>query len=96
MVEQFTPHSFDVPTGQPLIGIPLDVNGWEVVRSFTDETEGDKALAGRKHQDVRHLAGGRRDLDWEAVADELDRIRHESQPIPAHVRKEVSTDGRSS
>ncbi len=82
MAEQFTQHSFDVPSGQPLIGIPLTEDGREVVRYFTDEAEADRALASRRRRDVRHLAGVWQDLDWDAAADELDRIRHESTPTP--------------
>ena len=82
MPERLTPHSFDVPSGHPLIGIPLEEDGGEVVRYFADEVEADKALASHKHRDVRHLAGVWQDLDWEVAVDELDRIRHESKPTP--------------
>jgi hypothetical protein len=82
MAEQLAAHSFDVPSGHPLIGIPLEEDGRDVVRYFADEAEADKALAAHKHRDVRHLAGAWKDLDWEAAADELDRIRHESAPTP--------------
>jgi hypothetical protein len=82
MAEQASSHSFDVPSGHPLIGIPVEENGHEVVRYFTDETEADKAFGSRKRRDVRHLAGVWKDLDWDAAADELDRIRHESKPTP--------------
>jgi hypothetical protein len=82
MAEQLNRHSFDVSAGQPLIGIPLEENGRDVVRYFADEAEADAALAARKHRDVRHLAGIWKDLDWNAAADELDHIRHDSTPTP--------------
>lgn len=82
MAERLSPLSFDVPSGHPLIGIPVEEDGREVVRYFTDEAEADKAFASRKHRDVRHLAGVWKDLDWDAAVDELDRIRHESKPTP--------------
>ncbi len=86
MAEQVQPTSFDVPSGQPLIGIPLQENGREVVRYFADEEAADKALASRKRRDVRQLAGAWARIDpdiaWDDVADQLDRIRHESKPTP--------------
>lgn len=82
MAEQLHSHGFDVSPGQPLIGIPLLENGREVVRYFADEAAADAALASRKHRDVRDLAGIWKDLDWNAAAEELDRIRHESKPTP--------------
>jgi hypothetical protein len=78
--------SFDLASDQPLIGIPLEENGRQVVRYFTDEEEADRALAEERPQDGRHLFGAWTvidpDLDWEEFADELDRIRHESKPTP--------------
>ena len=82
MAEHLTPTSFAVADGQPLIGVPLEEGGQQVVRYFADEAEADKALAARQQRDVRHLAGVWQDLDWDAAADELDRIRHESTPTP--------------
>lgn len=86
MAEPLNPHSFDAPSDRPLIGIPLEENGREFVRYFTDEAEADKAMASHRHKDVRHLAGAWKradpNLGWDEVADELDRIRHESKPTP--------------
>jgi len=86
MAEQMYPTSFDVASGQPLIGIPLKENGRDVVRYFADEAAADKALASRKRRDVRQLAGAWARIDpdiaWDEVADQLDRIRHESRPTP--------------
>ena len=79
--------SFQASDSQPLIGIPLEENGHPVVRYFIDEAAADRELATRRaRRDVRHLAGAwtRIDpgLDWDELADELDRIRHESRPTP--------------
>ncbi len=82
MAEQGQPKSFDVVEGEPLIGVPLNENGRQIVRYFTDEAAADEALAGRRRQRALDLAGVWSDLDWEAAADELDRIRHESRPTP--------------
>lgn len=79
--------SFQVPESQPLIAVPLEENGRRVVRYFVDEETADRELAQRRTtRDVRHLAGAWARLDpelaWEELADELDRIRHESKPTP--------------
>lgn len=85
MAEQAQPTSFDLAEDQPLIGIPLEENGRHIVRYFTDEVAVDPALASRR-RGIRQLAGlwARLDpdLDWEILADELDRLRHESTPTP--------------
>lgn len=80
------PSSFDVTASQPLIGVPLQENGRNLVRYFADEDAADKALAKRRHSDAHGLAGAwlRADplLDWDELAGELDRIRRESKPTP--------------
>ncbi len=65
---------------QPLIGIPFEENGKEVVRYFSEETEADKAISEDVTQTALHLAGAWSDLDWDEMERELDRIRHESKP----------------
>ena len=79
--------SFQVSESQPLIAVPLEENGRRVVRYFASEEAADRELAQRKAgRDVRHLAGvwARIDpeLEWEELADELDRMRHASKPTP--------------
>lgn len=85
MAERLHPVSFDVANDQPLLAVPLDENGQQVVRYFTEDAA-DTALAQRSHRSARQLAGAWRrvdpDLDWETFADELDRLRHESAPTP--------------
>lgn len=73
---------FAVRPDRPLIGIVVIEDGQEVVRYFADEDEIDAAVATRTIEDTRSLAGAWADLDWEEALDELDRIRHESQPTP--------------
>ena len=82
MAERLSPTSFDVTDGQPLIAVPLEENGQQIVRYFTDEAAADTALAARTRRDVRHLAGVWQDLDWATFAVELDRLRHERAPTP--------------
>jgi hypothetical protein len=71
--------SLVVVDGEPLIGIVLEEGGREVVRYFISEEEADRlvhvSLGG-----AFELAGAWRDLDWDHMARQLDRIRHESPP----------------
>jgi hypothetical protein len=86
MEQSFEQHpSFQVSESQPLIAVPLEENGRRVVRYFVDEETADRELAQRKAaRDTGRLAGvwARIDpeLGWDELADELDRIRHESKP----------------
>ena len=86
MAESQRSMSFDLTDDQPLIAVPLDENGQQVVRYYTSEDAADQDLASRKRYGVRHLAGAwlrvDPDLDWESLADELDRLRHDSAPTP--------------
>jgi hypothetical protein len=78
--------SFDVGSAEPLIGIPVEANGQQMVRYFTDEASADRALVECRPRTARRLAGAWKrvdpDLDWEELANEFDRIRHESKPTP--------------
>ena len=67
-------------SSQPLIGV-LDADLHQV-RYFTTEEEADAALAADTVTDALPLAGAWRDLDWEAVVSDLDRLRHESKLTP--------------
>jgi hypothetical protein len=71
-----------VQGNQPLIGIPFEEKGHEVVRYFAREEEADQAVADQEVQDALRLAGAWSHLDWEAMVEALDRIRHESTPTP--------------
>jgi len=65
---------------QPLIGIPVEIDGKEAVCYFFSEAEADEALASPDGKDALSLAGAWSDLRWDDVAEALDRIRHESPP----------------
>jgi hypothetical protein len=69
---------------QPLFGVILMTpDGNESVHYFNDEQVVDSAVKQSSLQKALSLAGAWRDLDWEAAEQELDRIRHQSQPTPA-------------
>jgi hypothetical protein len=71
-----------VQGNQPLIGIPFEEKGQEVVRYFAREEEADQAVADQDVQDAMRLAGAWSHLDWDDMVATLDRIRHESKPTP--------------
>ena len=71
-----------VRDNQPLIGIPFEENGHEVVRYFAREEEADQAVADQAVQNALSLAGAWSHLDWDDMVEALDRISHESKPTP--------------
>jgi hypothetical protein len=71
-----------VQGNQPLIGIPFEEQGQEVVRYFTDEKAADAALTDSATQAALSVIGAWSDLDLEQMVEALDRIPHESQPTP--------------
>jgi hypothetical protein len=80
MAEQKQKQSISVPRNHPLISIPFEENGQEMVRYFTDEEQGEREAKGT--QEALDLAGAWSDLDFDETLDALDRIRHESKPTP--------------
>lgn len=76
---------FTLSGSQPLIGIPFEENGQEVVRYFSEETQADKAVSKDATQTALNLAGAWSDLSWEETERALDRIRHESKPTPPQI-----------
>jgi hypothetical protein len=80
MAEQKHIPSLLVPRNQPLIAIPVEENGQEMVRYFTDEEEAERVASGV--DEALSLAGAWSDLDEEEMQQALDRIRHESKPTP--------------
>ncbi len=67
---------------QPLIGIPFQENGKEVIRYFSAEEQADKAVSEDATQQALRLAGAWSDLDFDEMLDALDHIRHDSKPTP--------------
>jgi hypothetical protein len=74
--------SLTVPEGQPLIGVFLEENGQDVVRYFADEAAADAAVSQTATQAALSVIGAWSDLDWDEMADALERIGHESTPTP--------------
>ena len=71
-----------VQDNQPLIGIPYEEKGQEVVRYFTDEKVADAAVSDSTTQAALSVIGVWSDMDWEEMVEALDRMRHESKPTP--------------
>ena len=67
---------------QPLIGIPFEENGKEVIRYFSEEAQADHALSNDATKKALSLAGAWSDLDFDEMLDALDHIRHDSKPTP--------------
>jgi hypothetical protein len=71
-----------IPSNQPLIGIPFQENGYEVIRYFSEKTLAERAFPSDTLQETLRLAGSWSDLSWEDMEHTLHRIRHESIPTP--------------
>jgi len=73
---------FLVRYDQPLIGVPLQENGHEVIRYFADEDAADAAVPDSATQEALSAIGAWSDLDWEEMEEALYRIRHDTPPTP--------------
>lgn len=67
---------------QPLIGIPFEENGKEVIRYFSEEKQADHAVSNDATKKALALAGAWSDLDFDKMLNALDHIRHDSKPTP--------------
>jgi hypothetical protein len=81
-MERFMTHVLQNHTHSPLIGIIVEENGREVVRYFTEEKAADAAVSHNATQKALGVIGAWSDLAWDETVAALDRIRHESTPIP--------------
>ena len=80
-MERDTPARLAMAADQPLVGVLVEENGRQVVRYFAD----DQATPGNDEtlRAARAVIGAWEGLeDWDEVAAELDRIRHQSVPTP--------------
>jgi hypothetical protein len=79
---QTTRTGFLIEEGQPLIAIPIEENGRDVVRYFTDDAAADAALPRSAIEEALAAIGSWSDLDWDDLERELHRIGHENPPTP--------------
>lgn len=77
------PSSLAVEADQPVIAIPTDENGREIVQYFADEAAADAAAADDSIAEALSLGGAWSDLDWAEMERALDRIGHETPPTPS-------------
>jgi hypothetical protein len=74
-------HGIAAPSSQPLVGVFLDDESDEVAY-FVDDAATPAADLSPGARDALSVIGAWSDLDWDALTDELDRIRHASPPTP--------------
>jgi hypothetical protein len=74
--------SLRVDQDQPLIAIPMEDQGREVVCYFADDEAADEATTSGSIQETLALGGAWNDLDWEEMEAALQRMRHEVLPTP--------------
>lgn len=67
---------------EPLVGIVIRQDGQDFVRYFVEDNERDEQSTPASIQTARGLLGAWKDIDADEALDELDRIRHESEPTP--------------
>jgi hypothetical protein len=67
---------------QPLIAVPVDGDGQPRVAYYTSDAAADAALTDEVIRRAKALAGAWADLNWDEVAAELHRIRHQTPPTP--------------
>ena len=79
-MERAEQHSLLVRGDRPLIGVLVEDGEPPSVCYFTDEEAAEAATASDSVQRALSLLGAWSDLDWEEALDELDRIRHTTQP----------------
>jgi len=73
------------PSGQreqPPLPIPVDEDGREAVIYFPDSDAADAAMDRKTVEEALALIGAWSHIDWDEMADALDRTRHESTQRP--------------
>jgi len=74
--------TFQAESTKPLIGVLIADNDREVVEYFTDEEAAEAATSPTGVQRALRLLGAWQDIDADDALEQLDRIRHESEPTP--------------
>ena len=82
-----TDRSLSAAHDQPLIAIPLEEDGREVVRYFTDDEAADAATAPRSVEEALALASVWSDLDWSEMEQALDRRQQQVLLRAASIRE---------
>ncbi len=79
--EHLQQSSIDAHSTQPLVGVFVDDTS-DVVRYLVDEPTDAPAQPSADAQAALAAIGTWSDLDWEELAEDLDRVRHASPPTP--------------
>ena len=82
MDQKESPRFLIVRSNEELVAIPMDVDGEGVTCYFVADTEADAGPSDTSLERALSLAGAWSDLDWDEMAEELDRIRHAGAPTP--------------
>jgi hypothetical protein len=69
-----------VAADKPLMGVLVDEDGHTSVRYFAEDVAAEDTAG--LDETLQAVIGAWSDLDWDEFSSELDRIRHESRPIP--------------
>ena len=67
---------------EPLVAVVVEEDGREVVRYVVDDGSDAPSQPSADAQAALAAIGAWSDLDWDELADDLDRIRHASPPTP--------------
>ena len=79
--EQLPPNSITARSTQPLAGVFLEDDA-DAVRYFVDEPTPPAPQPSADALAALSVIGAWSDMDWDELADSLDRIRHASPPTP--------------
>ena len=74
---------------EPLVAVVVEEDGREVVRYVVDDGAAAPSQPSADALAALAAIGAWSDLDWDALADDLDRIRHSSPPTPPVDRDDV-------
>ncbi len=67
---------------EPLIGVVSRIDDGFVEQIFRSEDDADAVVDDNVVRSALDLAGAWSDLDWDDMAEALDRIRHSNPPTP--------------
>ena len=82
MAAERLPHpSIATDSSRPLIGVFVDDDS-DVVQYVAEDPSAPADSPSAGAQEALAVVGAWSDLDWDELADSLDRIRHESRPTP--------------